>query len=296
MSSDASAPVPSSGRPLAREDVLQTLLPRLREGLYVADADGMFVDGNVALLAMFGVGSLDELRTYALEELLVDAEARRRLLASLDRDGAAHEGELELRRPDGHPCTVLDSVQRAADPATGAARYLGVMLDITKRVELEGQLRELSVRDALTGCFNRRYLAELERQLAEQGTTTWGCVYVDIVDFRAYNERCGHASGDEILVRMSRFLLRQIRATELVVRLGADDFAIVLVGADERRTENVARRLQLAAMRSAPASFGIGWASREGTESFERTLTRAEQTQLRVPVIERTAEANRREG
>lgn len=286
---------PPAGRPLADAATLRDLALRLREGLYVADADGVFVDGNPALLAMLGVASVEELATHSLEGLVADAGARRGTLSRLSADGDAEEGELELRRPDGQPCVVLDTVVRRHDAATGAVAYHGVMLDITRRVELERQLRELSVRDALTGAFNRRYLVELDRQFAGQGVATWGCVYLDVEGFRSINERCGHASGDEILVRMTRFLLRQVRAEEEVVRVGADDFVVVLAGADERHTENVARRLQLAAMRSAPAPFAIGWASRQTGEELEHTLARAEQRLLNARVIPQPVERNRRE-
>lgn len=282
--------------PLADAGTLRDLARRLREGLYVADADGVFVDGNPALLALLGVGSVEELATYSLDELVMDAAARRASLRRLAAEGDSQEAELELRRSDGQPCVVLDSVERRRDPATGVVTYHGVMLDITRRVEMERQLRELSVRDALTGCYNRRYLVEIERQFAEQGVDQWGCVYLDIDGFHAINESCGHARGDEILVRMTRFLLRQVRAEEEVVRMGADDFVVVLAGADERRTENVARRLQLAAMRASPAPFSIGWASSQPGETFERTITRAEQELLSVNVIARQVEHNRREG
>lgn len=291
----AGAPAPA-GRPLADAALLHDLASRLREGLYVCDPDGAFIDGNPALLALLGVGSVEELATYSLDELVVDAAARRANLQRLESDGDSQESELELRRPDGQPCAVLDTVVRHRDPVTGATAYHGVMLDITRRMDMERQLRELGVRDALTGCYNRRFLVEIERKFAEQGVTDWGCVYLDVDGLRAINERCGHARGDEILARMTRFLFRQVRAEELVVRMGADDFVIVLAGADERRTENVARRLQLAAMRAAPAPFSIGWASRLAGESFERTVTRAEQELLGVRVIARQVEHNRREG
>src|SRR5690606_35783872 len=106
-------------------------------------------------------------------------------------DGDTAESELELRRPDGQPCIVIDTVTRRRDPASGVVVYHGIMLDVTKRVELERQLRESSVRDALTGCYNRRYLTELERQFADQGVSAWGCVYLDVDGFREINERCG---------------------------------------------------------------------------------------------------------
>ncbi|HEX5829904.1 MAG TPA: GGDEF domain-containing protein, partial [Gemmatimonadaceae bacterium] len=159
----------------------------------------------------------------------------------------------------------------------------------------ERQLRDLSMRDPLTGCFNRRYLHDVAVRLEERGETRWGCIHLELDRFREYNDRHGHAAGDELLLRMSRFLMRQVRAEEAVVRLGGDEFLVVLAGADDARTESVARRLQLAALRTAPARFSLGWAARLPGEPFERTVNRASQQALDVQVIERSLEWQRRE-
>jgi diguanylate cyclase (GGDEF)-like protein/PAS domain S-box-containing protein len=280
---------------LSDPETLRGFTENLREGLYVATADGRFLDANPAFLAMLGLGSVEELATYSTGELVVDVGRRREELALLDRDGAVREFELDLRRPDGQLCRVLDTIYLRRDPESGERFYHGIMVDITKRVELEHQLRELSVRDPLTGCYNRRFLVEMERRLQESHEGTWGCIYIDIDFFKQFNDRYGHQKGDDVLVRMSRFLMRQVRAEEAVVRLGGDEFLIVLVGADAARTESVARRLQLAALRTAPAAFSLGWAHRVNDEAFERTVNRADQELLAVRVVERSPEMNRRE-
>jgi diguanylate cyclase (GGDEF)-like protein len=96
--------------------------------------------------------------------------------------------------------------------------------------------------------------------------------------------------GDHTLIRMSRFLMRQVRAEEAVVRIGGDEFLIVLEGAGETQAEMVARRLQKAALRTAPVPFSLGWAARKPSETFQQTMHRADQNLLAVRVIERSAE------
>ena len=290
---------PRSGAPARRPslDDPGTLLEftrHLREGLYITDADGRLLDASAAFLAMLGLGRREELIGRAFDELAVDPGQRRGELALLDRDGAVREFELQLRCADGQLCTALDTVYLRVDPETGVRSYHGIVLDVTKRVQLEAQLRELSVRDPLTGCYNRRHLAALAEQLERSATQAWGCIFVDLDHFKQYNDRWGHQRGDDVLQRMTRFLIRQVRAEESVVRLGGDEFLIVLVGADAARTENVARRLQLAALRTAPAPFSLGWASREGDESLEKTVNRADQELLQVRVVERGPEGDRR--
>lgn len=288
-------PEPTSDRfrSLADPATLRELADHLREGLYVTDAAGRFLDANAAFLAMLGMGSVEELATYTFDELVVDTVRRGEELQLLGHDAPVREFELQLRRPDGRVARVLDSCYVRRDPATGEPFHHGVVLDVTRDVELEAQLRELSLRDALTGCYNRRYLAELERGLGDE--PAWGVIFVDLDDFKQFNERHGHHRGDEMLVRMSRFLVRQVRAEEAVVRLGGDEFLVVLVGANAQRTESVARRLQLAALRSAPVAFSLGWASRLDDEPFGRTVERADQELLTVRVAERPMEIERRE-
>ena len=146
------------------------------------------------------------------------------------------------------------------------------------------------MRDALTGCYNRRYLGELERQLILRREQMWGCIFVDIDNFKIYNDQFGHDVGDETLRRLSRFLMRQVRAEEPVVRMGGDEFLVVLAGATARRTEAVARRLRLAGTEGAPVSFSMGFASRIEGEPFEKTVGRADHNLLAVRVADRGIE------
>lgn len=286
-------PVGARYRSLADHESLRELARHLREGLYIADAEGRILDANPSLLAMLGVGDVEELAALG-EELYLDAGRRRETLAALARDGAVREAELQLRRPDGETRTVLDTVYAVRDEESGQHFFHGIVLDLSERRAEERQPRDLSMRDPLTGCFNRGYLHEVAARLEERGEGSWGCIHLDLDRFRQYNERHGHAAGDELLLRMSRFLMRQVRAEEAVVRLGGDEFLVVLAGADDARTESVARRLQLAALRTAPAPFSLGWAARIPGEPFEHTVNRAGQRLLGVQVIERSLEWQRR--
>ena len=69
-----------------------------------------------------------------------------------------------------------------------------------------------------------------------------------------------------------------------------DEFLIVLEGAGDAHVEMVARRLQAAALRTAPVPFSLGWASRRAGEPFQQTMNRADQSLFAVRVEERAAE------
>jgi diguanylate cyclase (GGDEF)-like protein/PAS domain S-box-containing protein len=277
-------------RSLEDSESLRELVRRLKEGIYITTRDGQILDANPALLEMFGVASLEELRQHRAEDFLSDPSQRQREMELLDRHGAVRDFELNIRTPAGQTRTVVDTAYTCEDPETGEKLCHGVLVDITARKELEKLLLEQSVRDPLTGCFNRRYLADFEAGL--QGHC--GCIVIDIDHFKDYNDRYGHAVGDDVLVRMSRFLMRLTRAQESVVRLGGDEFLVLLRGADAPATEAAARRLQAEAASGAPVPFSMGWAAREDEEKLEKTIARADHRMLAIRVLSRTPQAERR--
>jgi diguanylate cyclase (GGDEF)-like protein len=239
------------------------------------------------MMALLGVGSLAELRSFLAEDLLVGGRAmRERKRELLDQTGTLTEHEVRLRRPDGRTRTVIDSCYRVRDPRSGEVLYHGVIVDITERKLFEQQLRELSNRDPLTGCFNRRYLSELEPRLVADDVP-WGAIVVDVDHFKRYNDEHGHQAGDEALVAVSHFLLRETRAHDVVLRLGGDEFLVLLLGDQAESTAAIAARLREPSEAAAAVPFSLGWAVRRPGESIERTIQRADHRMIEVRAQER---------
>ena len=274
-------------RSLQDADALRSLVTNLREAIYITNARGDVLDANPAFFDLMGVRSLDDLRSYGANEMVVDPSRRLAQLDRLERDGHVRDFELQLVRPDGGLLTVLDTVYSVRDEETNELIFHGILVDITHRKALEEELRQRTVRDPLTGCFNRRHLADLD-DILSPGDESWGCLFIDIDHFKKYNDEFGHQMGDNTLIRMSRFLMRQVRAEEPVVRVGGDEFVVILRGAQEGQVRMVAERMQQAALRTAPVPFSLGWAVREPRESLMSTMNRADQNLLAVRVIERT--------
>jgi diguanylate cyclase (GGDEF)-like protein/PAS domain S-box-containing protein len=280
-------------RSLDDVETLRALAQNLREGIYITDKRGNILDANPAFLEIFGVASLDEMRSFRAEDLLVDPSRRVLELELLEREGAVREFEFEIVRPDGQRRTVLDTTFVGRDDETNETMYYGILVDITRRKELEQQLREQSMRDALTGCYNRRYLFELGERLTGTDDATWGCIYIDIDHFKLYNDLQGHERGDRMLVEVTRFLNRQVRSDEPVIRLGGDEFLVVFTGAAAARTEQIAARLRDAALSQSPVSFSLGWAVRAPGERFERTINRADRSLMETRLTMRNSDPPR---
>ena len=270
-------------------DILREFVRTLREGIYISTADGDILDANSAFLDIVGAESVAELRGYTAQDFLVDPEQRRNEMEILARDGAVREFELQIRSLDGQVRTVLDTTFAVHDPASGKTHFHGMLVDITARKLLEQQLHELSIRDPLTGCFNRRALESIAAKMEQQPDEMWGCIYIDVDHFKQYNDRHGHHAGDEVLIRMSRFLMRQMRAEQSVIRVGGDEFVILLSGDDSIHTDAIARRFRADGMQNAPALFSLGWSMREPSEPLEQMLARADDHLLAVRALRNSA-------
>lgn len=287
-----SAPAQSRFRSLSDPETLARFAQNLGEGIYITNEQGEILDANPAFLRIFGVASTEELRNYRVSDF-VDADVRRREVALLEREGSIRDRELQITRPDGAVKTVLDTWYSNTDPQTGEAIFHGILVDITARKQLETQLIEQSIRDPLTGCYNRRHLATLYEEERDPGEQ-WGCIYVDIDHFKQYNDVHGHASGDAVLVKMSRFLMRHVRAEEPVIRMGGDEFLVALFDTGVKETEMIAHRLEKAGSDRGPVSFSLGWATRDGAEKIEETVNRADRELIQVRVIRRPGSYTRR--
>lgn len=95
----------------------------------------------------------------------------------------------------------------------------------------EALLRDLSVRDSLTGLYNRRYMEEsFDRELdrARRKETPLAVIMIDVDHFKALNDTYGHVTGDSTLKFIADFLLGSIRSSDIACRYGGDEFILIL--------------------------------------------------------------------
>ena len=112
------------------------------------------------------------------------------------------------------------------------------MLALSQRYE---QLRSMAATDELSGAFNRRYFIKFMTRLLERAADNRFRVtllLLDIDDFKQYNDRFGHASGDAIIRELVKLLRLCIRTDDLVARLGGDEFAVVFWDSEAPRQPN----------------------------------------------------------
>lgn len=118
-------------------------------------------------------------------------------------------------------------------------------------IRLREALHTQSIRDALTGLYNRRYLGEMlerETRRAARADYSLGILMLDIDHFKKFNDTYGHDAGDTVLRETASFLTKSVRAEDFVCRYGGEEFVIVLPMADlkgsQARGEHIRSKLR----------------------------------------------------
>lgn len=160
-----------------------------------------------------------------------------------------------------------------------------------KRLRAErAELVELASHDALTGLLNRRaFDADLQREwaLAVRDEIDSFVLIADLDDFKTLNDGLGHAAGDEVLRQFAVALRSVARRTDIVARIGGDEFAVLLVRCDEHAVHSFERRLLHAIGRHLdncymPLQISVGHASLRHSSSPATALDRADMAMLAI--------------
>ncbi len=240
VSYPVNAPADQAGCP-------STLLGYVRVGF---DVHSMLREFSFVLDMVMGIGLVAVLITIPLAYLVV-----RQIVLPLDELSRTAD-----RLAQGH-LSARSTVHRH-DEIGRLARSFNHMAEVMERhesrvtalnAELEervrrrtGQLREMALRDPLTGLHNRRHFDEvLSRSVSEARRygTPLSCLMIDLDDFKAVNDRFGHPMGDRTLILAAQTISMQLRASDVAARFGGDEFVVLLPQTDCRQAETLSRRI-----------------------------------------------------
>lgn len=155
------------------------------------------------------------------------------------------DDEIECQRRDS-TIFVAHATAVAVDTDDDNPCYVLSFLDITKRVHLEKRLTELSLRDSLTGLYNRRGFMALGKQLLDsflRKQPEIGLLYVDLDYLKLINDKLGHSEGDIALETTARVLSGSFRDSDIIARLGGDEFVVLFLDATDLTVESIRERI-----------------------------------------------------
>lgn len=277
---------------------LRTVVDNVPGAVMVEASDGTVMLTNQALCDLFGVtepaATLIGTRSADLldnaSQVVIDSAAFVSRIRSLRERGQAVYGEeIELV---GERWLERDFVPvRSGDTCLG---FLRLYRDITTRKHHEQALQRLATLDALTGAWNRRAFlerAEHERLRHQRSGHPTMIVMLDIDHFKRINDTWGHAAGDVVLCEFVQRIQAGLRVTDLLGRLGGEEFALLLTDTDAAGADELTERLR-AAIANPPMHSGsdaiqvtvsAGIAALQADDhSIEAALARADEALYRA--------------
>jgi diguanylate cyclase (GGDEF)-like protein/PAS domain S-box-containing protein len=234
-----------AGRRLAR---VRSAFDNAPIGMGISTPDGRWLQVNGAFCQIVGhaegqlLGTSWEDITYP-DDLPAARERVEQLLAGdLDR----YDVEKRFFTANGHIvwAWVFQSIVR--DAAGRPLHLVSHVFDISERKRAEQELQERANRDPPTGLFNRgRFEEELERQVArcKRYGERAALLLVDVDRLKETNDQFGHAAGDQAILHVARSAHDRARETDIVARVGGDEFAVLMPSVDLRSAKTLAREV-----------------------------------------------------
>lgn len=217
----------------ARQQRLEIILDHAAEGILTFDTNGRIESINKAAKEVFGYAEselLDEDIQLIMPNVFSDPHTHpERFLAEKVHAMIGHEGEAIGQHKDGTRFPLAVKVSRIT--LRGHELFTALVADISERKALLNNLKIMAEHDGLTQLYNRSYfMQELERivERARRDKQGYALLYLDLDNFKYVNDTLGHLAGDRLLIEVAQILKKRVRTSDLICRLGGDEFTVLL--------------------------------------------------------------------
>lgn len=229
------------------EERFRSLFEATTEFIQVLDAEGRIVAVNPAARDRLGYADEELLGQRLTDFFTPDSRAvfEQHFPTLLDRGSYRQEAEIACQ--DGSVITVDCSAAAICDDEGNVTSIVALLRDVTDRVRVREELRMLSVADVLTGLNNRRgffHLAEQQLKFANRSKSAMLLLFADLDGLKDINDAHGHKEGDLALVETANVLGETFRESDILGRVGGDEFAVLAVAAPDATAQRINERIR----------------------------------------------------
>lgn len=224
------------------ENNLRALLNAVTESFFLMNKDGIILAANETMAGRFGI-DMEMLVGSCLYDLIEPD------IAQLRRDQASlviKTGE-PVRFEDIRFNRNIDQVFYPVFDGNGQVVRIAVFgIDVTERRKMEKHLATMALTDQLTGLYNRRgfiNLAERQLKFSKRSEQKILLFFADVDRMKWINDNLGHEDGDKALINTAKILVKTFRSSDIISRIGGDEFAVMVPDADEKTAESLLKRL-----------------------------------------------------
>ncbi len=242
-------------RKMVEEDLVRMgqALESSSEAISMADPDGNHIYQNRAFTNLFGFTEANEFQKIGYQEIYADKTIAYEIFSTA-RAGKSWMGEIEMKSKSGRFFPVHLRVDAVKDFAGNIIGFVGLHTDISQRKEVEKKLidtidevRNLSLRDDLTGLYNRRgflTLAEQQLKIADRMMDDILLLFADMDYLKLINDTYGHKTGDMAIINAAECLKETFRESDIIARIGGDEFVVLTIETTEANAETLIQRLE----------------------------------------------------
>ena len=255
------------------------------DGMAIFDHCGVCIYLNDAYAKIFGYTDPERLIGASWEMFYFEEELLRlkeQIMPAVWRDGS-WRGEAMGLKLNGSTLPLEISIS-----SVDGGGLVQVVRDITERKNLEETLRNSSLKDDLTGLFNRRGLLKQAApyfDFARRQKENLLLLFIDLDGMKRINDEFGHNEGDNALINTAAILNRTFRSSDIIARLGGDEFTVLVTDLNANKEDAIARlnenlrAYNASETRGHKLSFSIGVATLEPERMtcFEELLEQADQ-------------------
>jgi diguanylate cyclase (GGDEF)-like protein/PAS domain S-box-containing protein len=220
------------------EEKYRSILENIQEGYFEVDLTGNFTFYNDSLCRITAC-SREELLGASYKKFS-DEENSKKVFQAFNRiykTGDPSEGfDWLIIRKDGSKRYIEASISLKKDSSNKPNGFKGVIRDITERKLIEQELNHLATHDALTSLPNRLMFSQLLNhaiQSAQRNKKQLAVLFIDLDRFKIINDSLGHEAGDLMLQEISNRFKQLLRSSDIVGRLGGDEFIILIEDVNE---------------------------------------------------------------